>query len=354
VISVNVGHSKNAGLAVLRTGDSGWLRLVQHDPAATAFHHPAWSRVMTETYGFSSFVLAQHGRDGELGAGLPVVEASRPLGRRRMVALPFTDYCPPLATSEEDLDAFAIALGSRRDFGGESPLEIRAELLPSTGAQLQTVGSRHLVDLEPDPHAVFRRLHRNRIQKRVRRARELGVEATLGRSRDDLETFYRLHCETRKRQGVPVQPVRFIRSIWREMIEPGLGFIVLARIGSKPIATALFLAWNRHLIYKYGASDRLHWNLGANFLVHWTAMEWGCLNGCRVYDFGRTDTEHVSLREFKAAWGGSEVPLVYSHVGAPPPTPGHRLAGAALALVIKRSPALVCRGLGELLYRYTA
>jgi hypothetical protein len=259
-----------------------------------------------------------------------------------------------LAESAEDSATFGYAIGSWRESNGCGPLEIRAELDTGVGAHTRPIGTRHLVDLEPDHEAVFRRLHRNRIQKRVRRARELGVEATLGRSSADLETFYRLHCETRKRQGVPVQPVRFIRSIWREMIEPGMGFIVVARIGSKPIATALFLAWNRHLIYKYGASDRAHWNLGANFLVHWTAMEWGCVNGCRIYDFGRTDAEHESLREFKAAWGGSEVPLVYSHVGAPPPSPGNRLAGAALAHVIKRSPTLVCRGLGELLYRYTA
>jgi hypothetical protein len=151
-----------------------------------------------------------------------------------------------------------------------------------------------------------------------------------------------------------VQPFRFIERIWSRLIEPGLGFIVLARVGSKPVATALFLAWNRQLIYKYGASDKLHWKLGANFLVHWTAMEWGCLNGCRLYDFGRTDTAHESLREFKAAWGSTEVPLAYSHLGAAPPIPGRGLAGAALAHVIMRSPTLVCRTLGELLYRYTA
>jgi CelD/BcsL family acetyltransferase involved in cellulose biosynthesis len=351
---VGVGPSRSAGLAVCRPDDPGWLRLIQDDPAATAFHHPAWSRVMTETYGFRSFVLAQQGADGQLVAGLPVVETQKPFGQRRLVSLPFTDHCPPLVGPAEDSIGFAEALGSWRATGGRAALEIRAEVHPSVGAHLQTVGTRHLVDLEPDAEAVFRRLHRNRIQKRVRRAREFGVEVSLSRSRADLATFYRLHCQTRRRLGVPVQPMRFIESIWKEMIEPGLGFIVLARIGPKPIATALFLAWNRHLIYKYGASDQANWKLGANFLVHWTAMEWGCANGCRLYDFGRTDKDQDGLREFKSAWGSTELPLVYSHLGTSPPAFGHGLASTALAHVIKRSPTLVCRALGELLYRYTA
>jgi CelD/BcsL family acetyltransferase involved in cellulose biosynthesis len=342
------------GLVKCRPDDPGWLRLVEDDPAATAFHHPAWSRVITETYGFRSFVLALHGQDGNVVAGLPMVETEKPFGRRRLVSLPFTDHCPPLARAAQDSINFADGLGSWRQPGRPHALEIRAELDPSTGAHPQLVGTRHLVDLEPDSDAVFGRLNRNRIQKKVRRAREFGVDITTSRSRADLATFYALHCQTRRRQGVPVQPLRFIESIWRQMIEPGLGFIVLARVGQKPIATALFLAWNRHLIYKYGASDQSYWKLGANFLVHWTAMEWGCANGSRIYDFGRTDTGHDGLREFKAAWGSAEVPLVYSHLGSLPPSGGQGFAGVALAHVIKRSPTVVCRALGELLYRYTA
>jgi CelD/BcsL family acetyltransferase involved in cellulose biosynthesis len=351
---VGISESESARMAVCRPDDPGWLRLIREGTAATAFHHPAWSRAISETYGFRSFVVAQQGADGHLIAGLPVVETQTVFGHRRLVALPFTDHCPPLAGSGEDLTDFGEALGTWQEGANWAALEVRAELPPSRGAHPRQVGTRHLIDLEPDAGVVFRRLNRNRIQKRVRRAREFGVEVSLSRSRDGLATFYRLHCETRKRQGVPVQPVHFFKSIWEQMIEPGLGFIVLARIGSKPIATALFLAWNHHLIYKYGASEKSHWKLGANFLVHWTAMEWGCANGCRLYDFGRTDTHQESLREFKAAWGSTEVPLVYSHFGTSSPGRGHGLAGAALGQVIKRSPTLVCRALGELLYRYTA
>ena len=328
---------------------------MRESPAATAFHHPAWIAAVSETYGYPAFVLGWRTSASRLAGGLPVVQVSNPLGGRKLVSLPFTDHCPPVFEDGMVPPDFVDAVLRWRTDRGGPRLEVRAPLGAAAvqrGAQPLVVGTRQVVALDPDSDALFRRLHRNRIQKRVRRARELGVDVTLSRSRDELETFYRLHCETRRRQGVPVQPHRFIERLWERLVEPGLGFVLTARLGELAVATALFLVWNRGLIYKYGASDSSRWNLGANFLVHWTAIEWGCGNGCRTYDLGRTDAGHESLRAFKAAWGGDELPLVYTHIGRQ----ASRLGGtpSSLAGVIRHSPTVVCRALGELLYRYAA
>ena len=324
--------------------------MVEDHPDATPFHLPGWTRVVAETYGFPSFVLRAGG--ARPAAGIPVVQVTGLLGHRRLVALPFTDRCPPLIAGGHEEGEFAGALARWRAATGAGPLEVRASLDGCEGSCL--VGTRNVIDLDRDADAVFRRLHRNRVQRRVRRARELGVEITLGRSLNDLETFYSLHCRTRRRQGVPVQPKRFLQGVWEHLIRPGHGFVVVAHAGGTPVATALFLGWGRHLIYKYGASEPAYWRLGANFLVHWTAIEWGCRNGFETYDFGRTDEGHESLRQFKALWGGTESPLAYTTLGEAPRRQGQRRAAGAMARVIKRSPTVVCRALGELLYRYAA
>jgi len=285
--------------------------------------------------------------------GLPVMEVSSPLGRRRLVSLPFTDHCPPLVEDRANPVRFGEAIVRWQEAHRDMSLEVRAEL-PTDDGRARVVGTRHVLALEPEPSALFRRLDRNQIRRRVRRAREFGIEAVLGHSPAELAAFYRLHCETRRRQGVPVQPRRFVENLWRRLIEPGLGFVVTARLGGTPIATAVFLAWNQTVIYKYSASDSTRWNLGANFLVQWTAIEWACEHGYRLYDMGRTDAGHESLRAYKAGWGATEVPLVYSHVGRQTPklTEGH--ASAVLAVVIRHSPTAICRALGEVLYRYAA
>jgi CelD/BcsL family acetyltransferase involved in cellulose biosynthesis len=347
-------HNVGCGSLVLcRQDDLGWLEVVRKSPDATAFHHPAWSAAVTETYGYPAFVLAWRLSDARVVGGLPVIEVSNPIGRPRLVSLPFTDHCPPVFEAGVDQAQFTESILRWRGSLGDHSMEVRAGL-QAEGVHSRTVGTRHVMALEPDSELVFRRLHRNRIQKRIRRSREAGVEVTLTRSRDELATFYRLHCETRRRQGVPVQPRRFIERLWRTVVEPGLGFVITARIGGVPIATALFLCWNQHLIYKYGASDRSRWNLGANFLVHWTAIEWGCANGCKTYDLGRTDAGHESLRAFKAGWGAEEIPLIYTHIGSRAPKLEGGRAPAVLGHLIRHSPTLVCRVLGEVLYKYAA
>lgn len=334
--------------------DPRWLRLVSTDPAATPFHLPAWARAVTDTYGYRGFVLAQRAPGGELTAGIPVVELRNGLGARRLVALPFTDHCPPLTRHVDEGAHFAGLLRRWREAIGADVLELRSELPVTPGAHPEVVGSRHLVALEPDSGAVRSRFHRHRVERHIRKALELGLDVTMSRARSELATFYDLHCRTRKRLGVPVQPRRFIEHVWERLVDADNAFVVVARASGKPVAAALFLSWNGHLIYKYGASDSAYWKLRANFLVFWTAIRWGCANGCRSFDFGRTDAGNQTLREFKASWGSTEVPLVYTHLGSSPRRHGHGLASRALARLIRASPPLVCRAAGEMLYRYAA
>ena len=109
----------------------------------------------------------------------------------------------------------------------------------------------------------------------VRKAGREGVDVRRSNSAADvLEVFYRQHVTTRRRLGVPVQPRRFFEVLARDYIEPGLGFVVIASLGDTPVASAVFLAWNRRIEYKYSASDRSHGDVGAGQAVVWDAIRW--------------------------------------------------------------------------------
>jgi CelD/BcsL family acetyltransferase involved in cellulose biosynthesis len=329
------------------------MRLVASHPDATAFHVPAWSEAIAATYGYPGCVVVMEGADGRLLGGLPVIACRRVLGGRRLVSMPFTDHCPPLVAPEAAVE-FAEGLNEWRVAGGASALEVRDQLPEVPGAHRQVIGTRHLLPLGPDPAVVFKRFDRSRIQKRIENAAAAGVVTAISCARADLSVFYRLHCETRRRLGVPVQPLRFIKNVWEKLIQPGLGLIVLARLDHRPIGAAVFLAANRRLIYKYSASDSSRWSLRPNLMILWAAMAWGCTHGYTMLDMGRTDVGNESLRVFKAGWGSEEVPLVYTRFGAAGDGRGHGSVARVLAHVIRRSPTFVCRTLGETLYRYAA
>jgi hypothetical protein len=86
----------------------------------------------------------------------------------------------------------------------------------------------------------------------------------------------------------------------------------------------------------------------------WTGMRWGTEAGYRLFDFGKSELSNPGLRAFKSSWGSIEVPLVYSAIGGMPARASTGFASRILAQVIRRSPPLVCRVSGELLYGHFA
>ncbi len=329
--------------------DPRWRAFVHSHPEALAFHRPEWAGLLAECYGYRPFVLAQLDSDGNIVGGLPVLE-TKILGRRRWVALPFTDQCPPLLSPVVDLDTFAQALEQMR---GVHPLDVRASL---PGAYPHGDAVLHRTELERDPDALFARFHRSQVQRNVRRAEREGVVVRRAETAADLTRgFYRLTVETRRRLGMPAQPQRLFEALWARILEPGLGFLLLAYAGTQPVAGGVFLLGSNTVTYKYGASDAAFWKLRPNHLVFWSAMRSACQQGYRWFDFGRTDLSDRGLRDFKAGWAAEEAPLVYSLLAER--APAKKGSGYPLAMaraVLRRSPTWVCRASGELLYRFAA
>lgn len=325
----------------LELDDPRWLELVESREDALPFHHPAWARFIAEVYGFEAFALT---RGDE---GLPVIESRSPLGKRRWASLPFTDTCPALS---DDPRGLAEALEAERVRIGLRSVEVRGSL---PGAHERPAALEHVLELDPDPAAVFARFHRSQVQRGIRKAEKSGLAVTCGADeRAVTEGFYPLMVETRRRLGAPVQGKRFFELLWRRVLQPGLGSVLLVEHDSKPVAGGIFLNWNGTTIYKFGASSSDAWNLRPNHLLFWTAIQEACARGDRRFDFGRTDFESEGLRSFKAGWGTREGELVYSTVAAEAPAHSSRRLRRAAGAVIRHSPPWVGRTAGELLYKY--
>jgi CelD/BcsL family acetyltransferase involved in cellulose biosynthesis len=346
--------TESPSLEIRSIDDHDWFAFVAAQPEATVFHHPAWSSAIARVYGFRSMVAIQCDGAGRVVAGLPMMLVQRPLLGGRLAALPFTDYCPPLVRDPGALPGFTSALVSwSKAFGGRH-LEVHSELPPMASVHGFPVAVRHVLGLQGGQPAVERLLKGTPVQRAIRKAQREGVEVRLTRSTDDLDAFYRLHWQTRRRLGVPVQPRRFIETLWSDLLGAGLGFAVMAYKEREPIAAAFYLSWNRTLIYKYGASDDRFWDLRANNLVMWAAIEWACANDYRLLDLGKTDLNNQGLRDYKDRWGATEIPLAYSRIGGRRPKPSSQYGMRIAAAVIRRTPPIVCRGLGELIYGHFA
>jgi CelD/BcsL family acetyltransferase involved in cellulose biosynthesis len=330
--------------------DPRWQRLVDRSPDASIFHHPAWIDLVARTYRYP-VAAAIALEDGEPAAGLPVAFVASRLTGRRLVALPFSDACPPLVAQgapAQALDAVVAGIERERERRGV-PLEVRAAV-PAAGTPVARF-VEHRLDLEPGYEAVEKGW-RSQTRRNVRSARKRGVTVERRTDRDALDAFYDLHLRTRRRQGVPTQPLGFIRAFER-LFAAGLGHVGLAHAEGQAVAAAVFLRTGRTLTYKYGASHEDYLRVRPNNAVFADTIAWACEEGLGVLDFGRTDADQEGLKEFKRSWGAEERELAYTYAGRPAPEDdGSSAAERLVAAAVRRGPLPTGRVLGTLLYRH--
>lgn len=287
-----------------------WDALVSAHPGSSFCHGTAWARVLQDSYGHVPLFVGRI-TDGGLEGALPIMEVTSPWTGRRGVSLPFIDCCSPMAADDavrEQLHAFALKTGRER---GWKYLECRDCGGAWTGGPPSLGFHGHVLELVSDPKALYKKLD-DSVRRGINKAEREGVRVDFSNSLESMRSFYALHCRTRRRHGLPVQPFRFFENIVRHVIEPGQGCIVLARHGSRIVAGAVFFHDRRQALYKYGASDYRFQQLRANNLVMWEAIRWCARRGFERLHFGRTSLAHEGLRRFKLGFGAREERIDYS------------------------------------------
>jgi CelD/BcsL family acetyltransferase involved in cellulose biosynthesis len=331
-----------------------WADFISSRSDATIFHYPTWGTVISECYGYRPLLPSILDEDGEIEAGLPMMAIKNHLSGAQIVSLPFSDFCRPLVVSEDALNRLINALQQWRREVGSSEIQIHWPLEEAEGVYRGESAVAHVTTLNSDYEGLFKDFRKG-VKSSIRQAEKGGVILKHGNSWDDVKEFYALHLETRRRLGTPVQPFRFFRLLWKRLIDKDLGFVVSAYKDSQLLASSIFLHWNGILTYKFSASRPEFWELRPNNLILWHAIRWGCENGYRIFDWGKTDIDNEGLRTFKRGWASEEKIMHYSILGDKPPKPSRiKMVRPLLTKFIQHSPPWVCRLIGELFYKYAA
>lgn len=281
-----------------------WDALLTRRPDFSFFHGAAWTKVLVETYGYRPNWLAAE------NAWLPLMEVDSWLTGRRGVALPFTDECAPLCATKKEfapLFAAAVELGKSSRW---KHIELRGgnNFLNDAPASLSYFG--HSLDLAQGEQRLFENMNGSARQA-VRKAEKEGVTVEVAQTEAAIRDFYVLQCQTRRRHGLPPQPLEFFLNISRRILSQNQGIVVLASQGGEKIAGAVYFFLGGRAIYKYGASDFRRQQLRPNNLVMWAAMRWLARHGATSLDLGKTATANEGLRKFKLNLGAIERQIEY-------------------------------------------
>jgi hypothetical protein len=339
------------------TQDARWAKLVERHPKASVFQTVGWLRALQRTYGYRPVAFTTSPLNGELKNGLVFCYVRSWLTGERLVSLPFSDHCEALFDSERDLHLVMEYLQTDLQHRDWKYIEVR----PINGSYCQEtkeIGFQparqyclHRLDLRPDLDQVFQSLHRDSVQRRIRRAERAGLVHQRGRSIELLKDFYDLMVLTRHRHHLPPQPYLWFRNLvdcMNDALE-----IRLAYQGKTPIAAVLNLRFRNTVYYKYGCSDAKFKHLGGTPFLLWKTIEESKAAGVEDFDLGRSDTDNKGLILFKSRWARQPTKLIYWRFPAPDTLDfkeGRKLK--RLKWVFACMPNRLLSAVGSLIYRH--
>lgn len=332
--------------------DPRWVELLRHHPKASVFHTPGWLEALRRTYGYRASVLTTSGPGSDLQDGLAFCYVRSWLTGRRLVSLPFSDHCELLTQNADDQAILIEALKQHSDQANCKYLEFRPASAMSGESGLERFAKYylHLLDLRPGLDAVYQGFHRDCIQRKIRRAERETLTIRAGRTPDLLKEFYSLSVRTRRRQGLPPQPL-----IWFTNLADCLGTAFTVRIAMKsdqPIAGIVTVEHKQILTYKYGASDERFHNMGGMIYLFWTAIQDAVTGGLTELDMGRTDMDNPGLVAFKDHWGARKRALSYWRFPGTMQKDAHYWAPGFMKWAVSYTPSRFLISLGTHLYRH--
>jgi hypothetical protein len=333
--------------------DPRWAALVENHPRASVFHSTSWLKALLAVYGYEPLAVTTCFPGHPLTNGLVFCHIRSRLTGQRYVSLPFSDHCAPLTDTSEELDEMLLSMKAHVDEDGLKYLEIRPYWCePSSRTKLgkSLTYRSHRLDLRRSKEEIFRRFHKDCVQRKIRRAEREKLRYEQGVSELLLREFYRLLVMTRRRQGLPPQPLAWFRGLitaFRSNLQ-----VRVAYKDNLPVASILTLSHKRSMVYKYGCSDVRFHRLGGMQLLLWNTIQEAKDNGCEELDLGRSNIDNSGLIVFKRRWGGTESDLSYWTYPVDARTQSMTWQRGLLRGVVSLSPNVALTAAGNLLYRH--
>jgi len=332
--------------------DPRWSRFVLEHPHSSVFHSLQWLTALRRTYNYRSTVLTCESATEPLKCGIVLAHVNSWLTGSRLVSLPFSDHCDPLVSNS---DQMAILL--KRTAEESSGLRF-AELRPRFELQASARDFQphmeyflHTVNLNGSLDEIFSRLHKDGVQRKIRRADNENVVLSKGRSPELLRHFYELQLKTRRRHQIPPQPF-----IWFQNLLNCFGdrlTVYVASLQNRPIASIMTLRHNESMVYKYGCSDEKFHRAGAMPRLFWELFQDAHANRLKEVDLGRSEIENAGLVRFKDHLGAERTTLRYWRSSL---AQSHRAnqsrAGTLTKNIVSRLPDPIFQLAGRLFYRH--
>ena len=331
-----------------------WDEMILQHPEYSFFHSSYWSKVLQDTYNYKPYYFVIE-KNNELCAAIPVMFVESFITGKRAVSLPFSDYCQPLISDGINFDELFNEIINVGKSEGLKYLELRGgnKFLPD--GKRSAFDYIHNLDISLVEESLFNNFNSS-TKRNIKKAKREGVAVEISSSKSTLKDFYVMNCITRKRQGVPPQPMKFFDNLYKYVLSRNHGFIAIAKYNNMSISGAVFLHIGNKALYKFGASLMQYQNLRANNLVMWEALKYYSSRGFESFSFGKTKPDNEGLRKFKLGWGTTEeIVNVYKYsLKKNNFIQSNSNSVGFYNHLFKRMPLIILNFIGKIIYRHAA
>ena len=196
--------------------DARWDDLASSHPRASVFHQRGWLKALAGTYGYRPMVLTTTQPGKPLSDGIVFCEVRSWITGNRLVSLPFADHADPLVNETCDTSVYTEWLRAECLRQKWKYIELRplSWELPSDSPLVESQSFWfHTLSLTPSIDQLFQGLHKDCLQRRIRRAEREHLSYEKGCSEGLLNDFYRLLMITRRRHRLLPQPRAWFRNM---------------------------------------------------------------------------------------------------------------------------------------------
>jgi len=334
--------------------DLRWQVLVDSSARSSVFHRVEWLRALKSGYGYEPVVFSLCPPGSPLTNALVFCRVRSALTGKRLVSLPFSDHCEPIVERQEEAEALIAYVCSclktkKWKYAELRPISVDPweQVIPGASSTYFL----HCIDLLRSEEDLFKSLHKDSVQRKIRKANRESLRYLEGTSDSHLEQFYRLMVQTRRRHHLPPQPLKWFRSLIENF---GKDLKIRTALkGDIPVASILTLSHGKTMTYKYGCSDVRFQNLGGTALLFWNTMIEARTGGLERFDLGRSDSSDKGLVVFKEHWGAVRTTLCYRRIPFHTVAPEERSwTRWVVKHLVSAAPDSVLIACGKVLYRH--
>lgn len=340
-----------------KKNEAEWSGFINLHPYSSIYHTLEWKQILEKTYKYKPYYLLAKNNQDEITGILPLLKVDSFIFGNRLVSLPFS-YCGGIISNNNSTTTELIDYTISKTIEHHmSYLELKQGISYLDNIKLVKSDNNitSILHLSKNKEDIWNNIKKDK-KRGIKKAKKKGLVVREMSNKKELEDFYTMVLETRKRQGVPPYPFSFFENMYKYM-KNNLK-IFFSYYNDSPIACGIFQLHKDNMLYGYGMTrkEKTVLQLYPMNLLIWEAIEWAYENDYKTFDFGITPKKHESLLYFKSSWGTENITIPYyyylNNVNHPPdfdPTsPKYKL----MTNIWKKIPITVAKNFGPYLLRH--